>query len=198
MTIDPALSEAALAALFHEARTQNAWADRPLPAGTAERLWDAVKMGPTSANCLPGRLLFIESPEAKARLEPLMSSGNRAKTMTAPMTVIVCQDMAFYDKLPELFPHVDARPWFTGSPEKIRDTAARNSTLMGGYLILAARAMGLDCGPMSGFDAEGVAREFLDGTGWEPNFMVNIGYGDPAGVQARLPRLAFADACRIL
>ncbi|SDJ27579.1 malonic semialdehyde reductase [Salipiger marinus] len=190
-----AVPDAALAALFTAARTHNGWQDRPVPEDLLHRLYDLVKMGPTSANCSPARLIFVRTPEGKARLAPALSKGNLAKTMAAPVTVIVCQDMEFYEKLPALFPHADARSWFTGSPEKVAETAFRNSTLQGGYLILAARALGLDCGPMSGFDVEMLESEFLAGTTWKANFLINLGYGDPEKLFDRLPRLGFDEAC---
>lgn len=190
-----AVPDAALAALFTAARTHNGWQDRPVPEDLLHRLYDLVKMGPTSANCSPARLIFVRTPEGKARLAPALSKGNLAKTMAAPVTVIVCQDMEFYEKLPALFPHADARSWFTGSPEKVAETAFRNSTLQGGYLILAARALGLDCGPMSGFDVEMLEAEFLAGTTWKANFLINLGYGDPEKLFDRLPRLGFDEVC---
>ena len=193
-----ALDASALDTLFLEARSQNAWQDKDIPEEILEQLYDLVKMGPTSANCSPARFVFIRSREAKEMLAPALSSGNRDKTLSAPVTVIVCQDMAFYDKLGELFPHVDAKPWFTGSEAMISETAFRNSSLQGGYLIMAARALGLDCGPMSGFDANLVEQTFLAGTRWKVNFMVNLGYGDPSQVFGRLPRLKMEDACKLL
>lgn len=184
--------------LFTEARSQNAWTDQPLPPGTAERLYDLVKFGPTSANCSPARFIFVQSAAGKERLRPALSSGNLAKTMAAPLTVIVAHDPAFYDKLPQLFPHVDARPWFTSTPGVAEETAFRNGTLQGGYLIMAARALGLDCGPMSGFKPDVVEQAFMASTGWKANFLINIGYGDPAAVFKRLPRLSFAEACEVV
>lgn len=193
-----ALEPSALDTLFREARSQNAWQDKDIPEGVLEQLYHLVKMGPTSANCAPGRFVFIRSKEAKQKLDPAMSSGNREKTMAAPVTVLVCQDMEFYEKLGELFPHVDAKPWFTGSEAMITETAFRNASLQGGYLIMAARALGLDCGPMSGFDAKLVEETFLAGTTWKVNFMINLGYGEPSKVFDRLPRLAMEDACKVL
>lgn len=187
-----------LESLFTEARSQNAWDPRPLPEGTAERLYELVKHGPTSANCSPGRFVFLQSAAAKERLRPALSSGNLAKTMAAPLTVIVAHDPRFYDKLPQLFPHADARPWFTSTPGMAEETAFRNGTLQGAYLMLAARALGLDCGPMSGFKADLVEAEFMAQTGWKANFLVNIGFGDPKAVFPRLPRLSFPQACEVL
>ena len=191
------LDAEALDTLFLTARSQNGWRDEPLPEGTATRLYDLVKMGPTSANCSPARFIFVESPDAKEKLRPALSSGNLEKTMAAPLTVIVAHDMAFYEHLGELFPHTDAKPWFTGSQAMIDSTAFRNGTLQGAYLIMAARALGLDTGPMSGFDMEKVRAAFMEGTTWQPNFLVNIGYGAPSKVFDRLPRLPFETACKI-
>ncbi len=182
--------------MFRTARTQNRWQDRPLPEDIARRLYDLLKMGPTSGNCSPARFVFVHTPEGKERLRPAMSRGNLDKTMAAPLTVIVAHDPRFYDHLGTLFPHADARPWFTGSEAVERETAFRNGTLQGAYLIMAARALGLDTGPMSGFDREKLTDAFLSAEGWEANFLVNIGYGDPAGVFDRLPRLPFETACR--
>lgn len=193
-----ALSEDALAQLFWDARTQNAWQPKDVPDALLRQLFDLVKMAPTSANCSPARFVFVKSPEAKARLKPHLSEGNAEKTMSAPCCVIIGQDLAFYEYLPKLFPHTDAKSWFVGKEQKIRETAFRNATLQGGYLILAARALGLDCGPMSGFDPAGVNAEFFDGTTVEANFLCNIGYGDASGLFDRSPRFAFDDAARIL
>lgn len=193
-----ALDAAALDTLFNKARTVSRWQDRGIDDATLERLYDLVKMAPTSANCQPGRFVFVKSPEAKARLEPCLMEGNRAQTMSAPVTVIVCHDPTFPDTLPTLFPHTDARSWFAGNDELTRTTAFRNGTLQGAYLILAARALGLDCGPMSGFDAAKVDAAFLEGTTWQSNFLVNLGYGDWSHLHPRAPRPAFADTCRIV
>jgi 3-hydroxypropanoate dehydrogenase len=192
------LSDAALDQLFRAARTHNAFADKPVSETTLRALADLMKMGPTSANCCPARIVFVVSPEAKARLEPHLSKGNRAKTMAAPATAIVGHDLRFYEKLDRLFPHEPSAPsWFTGSEAAIRENAFRNGTLQGAYLILAARALGLDCGPMSGFDAAGVTREFFPHGDVEANFLVNLGYGDPAALKPRLPRFSFEDFCAI-
>lgn len=184
--------------IFTEARTHNKWLERPVSDETLRQLYDLVKMGPTSANCSPARFVFVRSPEAKEKLRPALSSGNAEKTMAAPVTVIVAYDEAFYDRLPELFPHADARSWFTSSPDVAHETAFRNGCLQGAYLIVAARMLGLDTGPMSGFKNRLVDEAFFAGTGWRSNFLVNLGYGDPAGLFPRLPRLAFDDACRIV
>lgn len=185
--------------LFDDARTHNAWLDRPVPDELLHRLYDLMKWGPTSANCCPARILFVKTPEAKARLVPCMSEGNQAKTAAAPVTAIIGMDMQFYEKLPQLFPHnPEARSWFEGKPEVIHSTAFRNSSLQGGYFIMAARALGLDCGPMSGFDAPRVDAEFWLGTAVKTNFICNLGYGDPSQLFPRSPRLAFEQACRIV
>lgn len=191
------LDEQALAILFTEARTQNGWLDGEIADKTLQALYDLLKFGPTSANCSPARFVFIRSQEGKERLKPALSSGNLAKTMSAPVTVVAAHDMAFYDKLPDLFPHGDARSWFTSSPELAEETAFRNGTLQAGYLILAARSLGLDAGPLSGFDRAKVDAAFLEGTTWKSNFLINLGKGDPSKLFGRLPRLEFTDACRI-
>ncbi len=193
----PALDDAALDTLFRAARTQNAWQDKPVSDDLLHALYDSLKFGPTSANCSPARFVFIRTPEGKEKLRPALSAGNTAKTMSAPVTVIVASDSEFYEKLGFLFPHVDAKPWFTGSAAMAETTAFRNGTLQGAYLILAARALGLDAGPMSGFNNALVDQTFFAGTTWKSNFLVNLGYGDPAGVMARLPRLPFDEACTL-
>lgn len=198
MEFDSTLDAGTLAQLFTEARSFNGWQDKPVPQDLLEQLYDLAKMGPTSANCSPARFIFVRSPEAKEKLRPALSSGNLKKTMSAPVTVIIAQDMKFYDKLPELFPHTDARSWFTGSEAAVRETAFRNSSLQGAYLMLAARALGLDCGPMSGFDAAKIEAAFCEGTDWKVNFLCNLGYGDRDSLFGRLPRLAMDDACRIV
>jgi 3-hydroxypropanoate dehydrogenase len=193
-----ALDEAALDQLFREARTQNKWTDQPVTDDELRQLYDLLKLGPTSANCSPARVLFLRSQSAKERLKPALSSGNRDKTMAAPVVAIVAYDPKFYDQLPKLFPHADARSWFTSSEKLAEETAFRNGTLQGGYLILAARAIGLDAGPMSGFDNAKVDAEFLNWRGWKSNFLVNLGHGDPDGLFARNPRLSFDEACQLL
>ncbi len=190
-----ALDDAALAALFTEARTHNGWTDDPVSDETLKALYDLVKMGPTSANCSPARFVFVRSAAAKEKLRPALSSGNLEKTMAAPVTVIAAIDGEFYEKLPELFPHADARSWFTTRPAVSEETAFRNATLQAGYLILAARALGLDTGAMSGFDKGKVDAAFFAGTTWKSNFLINLGHGDPSKLFGRLPRLAFDDAC---
>jgi 3-hydroxypropanoate dehydrogenase len=192
------LDEDTVRMLFLDARTHFAWQDQSVSDDLLRQLYDVLRMGPTSANCCPGRFLFVRSAEAKARLKPALIPTNVDKTMAAPVTVIVAQDLAFYDRLPQLFPHTDARSWFAGKPALIEETAFRNSTLQGAYLILAARALGLDCGPMSGFDRAKVDAEFFAGTTVRSNFLVNLGYGDPATLFPRSPRLEFDQACQLL
>ena len=185
--------------LFDHARTHHAWLPRPVPEALLRQLYDLMKWGPTSANCSPTRIVFVISPQAKARLLPCLMEGNRAQTAAAPVTAILGMDMAFYEQLPRLFAHNPAaRSWFEGNPEMIATTALRNASLQGGYFILAARALGLDCGPMSGFDAAAVDAAFWAGTTVRTNFLCNLGYGDPAGLHPRGPRLTFEEACRIV
>jgi 3-hydroxypropanoate dehydrogenase len=192
------LDDAALDTLFRTARTHNAWQKKPVSDALLQAVWELAKMGPTSANCSPMRILFVRSAEAKARLVPLLLEGNRAKTLQAPVTAIIGYDIAFYENLPRLFPHTDARAWFVGKPELIATTAFRNGTLQGAYLIMAARALGLDCGPMSGFDNDAVDAAFFPGGTVKSNFLCSLGYGDPAGMLPRHPRLAFDEACKII
>jgi 3-hydroxypropanoate dehydrogenase len=191
------LDPAALDQLFRTARTQNAWQDRPIPDTKLQELYDLLKYGPTSANSSPARFVFIRTAEGKAKLKPALSEGNIAKTMTAPVTAIVAYDPAFYDQLPKLFPHTDARSWFSDNPSLAEVTAFRNGTLQGAYLMIAARALGLDTGAMSGFDNAKVDATFFADTGWKSNFLVNLGYGDPTGLFERSPRLSFDEAVRL-
>ena len=190
-------SDDALDILFRKARTHNAWTDRPVPDSLLHELYEVTKLGPTSANCSPARFVFVRTPEGKEKLRPALSKGNLEKTMSAPVIVLVAEDSEFYEKLPKLFPHADARVWFTSSPEMARQTASRNTALQGGYLILAARALGLDAGPMSGFDPKIVDDAFFAGTTLRVNFLVNLGYGDPKGLFPRSPRLDFDEACKL-
>ena len=183
--------------LFLEARTHNGWKDQNISDDTLRQLFALARMGPTSANCSPARFVFVRSKEGKEKLKPALSSGNLDKTMKAPATVIVAYDERFYDQLPKLFPHTDARAWFTSSPELAQETAFRNGSLQGGYLIVAARLLGLDCGPMSGFDRKIVDDAFFAGTSVKSNFLVNLGIGDPAALRPRGPRLAFDEACTL-
>ncbi len=185
------------AQLFTDARTQNGYLDRPVSDDTLRELYDLLKWGPTAANSCPARLIFVRSAEAKARLVACLSPGNVAKVQQAPVTVIVGMDLEFHHRLPQLFPHVDARAWFEGKPALIQDSAMRNSSLQGGYLILAARALGLDCGPMSGFDAAKVDAAFWAGTAVRSNFVCTLGHGDPSKVLPRSPRLSFDQACSL-
>jgi 3-hydroxypropanoate dehydrogenase len=194
-----AIAKGCLDQIFLEAHTHNKWQDKPVPDDLLRQLVDVMKMAPTSANQSPARILFVKSPEAKKRLEPLLMEGNRAKTMAAPVCAIIGYDMKFYEHLPKLFPHADARSWFEGKPEPVIEASAfRNGTLQGAYLIIAARALGLDTGPMSGFDNAGVDREFFAGTSIKSNFLCNLGYGDPAGVYPRSPRFAFEEMASIV
>ena len=192
------LAAAALDQLFRTARTQNAFLGRPVDDAQLHALYELVKWGPTAANTTPARFVFVKSAEAKARLAPALDEGNLAKTLAAPVTVIVGFDEDFHEKTPFLFPHVaDAKSWFEGPRENRHVPAFRNGSLQGGYLILAARALGLDTGPMSGFDNAKVDQAFFSGTAIKSNFLVNLGYGDPSGVFPRSPRLPFDEAARI-
>lgn len=193
------LSQQALDILFLQARTHNDWLDKPVDDTLLQRVWDLARMGPTSANCSPMRIVFVKTPAAKARLQPALIEGNRAKTLAAPVTAIFGNDSQFYDLLPKLFPHTDARAWFagTGKEEVAATTAFRNGTLQAAYFMLAARALGLDCGPMSGFDNAMVDREFFPGGRIQSNFICNLGYGDPGRLFPRSPRLEFEETCRI-
>lgn len=192
------LSEAALDQLFRTARTYNAWLPKDVSDEQLHRLYDLAKFGPTSANSSPMRVVFVKSQEAKAKLSPFLSDGNRAKTMAAPVTAIIGTDHAFFEKLPQLFPHADARSWFAGNQPLIDTTAFRNTSLQGAYVMMAARSLGLDCGPMSGFDNAGVDAAFFGGTTVKSNFLINIGYGDASrDLFPRSPRLSFDEACRI-
>ena len=191
-------SDEALRRAFLDARTQNAWLPREVPDDVLHKLIDIVKLGPTSANCLPARFVFVKSREAKERLAPLLSEGNRAKTLQAPVCAIIGYDLEFYERLPRLFPHKDMKSSYAGKPEKIHETAFRNGTLQGAYLIIAARLLGLDCGPMSGFDNAGVDKIFFAGTSIKSNFLCNLGYGDPSALKQRLPRFDFPEIAAIV
>ena len=183
--------------LFTDARTHNGYLDEPIDDAPLRDLYDLLKWGPTAANGSPARFVFVRGAAAKARLVGCMSPGNRAKVQEAPVTAIVGMDLAFHERLPELFPHTDARSWFAGNTALIEATAFRNSSLQGAYLIIAARALGLDCGPMSGFDAARLDAEFFAGTTVKSNFVCTLGRGNPAKLFGRSPRLALEDACRI-
>ena len=193
-----ALSEAVLDQLFRDARTHNKWLDRAVPDSLLHELVNLVKLAPTRANCSPARFVFVTSHEAKERLGPHLSEGNFEKTMVAPVCTIIGYDLDFYEHLPRLFPHTDAKSWFEGNERKIADTAFRNGTLQGAYLIMAARALGLDCGPMSGFDNDGVDAAFFAGTKIRSNFLCNLGYGDGRVLQPRSPRFAFDEMAEII
>jgi 3-hydroxypropanoate dehydrogenase len=184
--------------LFTEARSQNGYRSVPVTDDTLRRLYELVKWGPTSANCSPARFLFVRTPEARGKLIQCVSPGNAEKVRQGPVTVVIGMDMLFYEQLPRLFLHTDARAWFVNDPAKAEETAFRNSSLQGGYFILAARALGLDCGPMSGFDASLVDDTMWPGTQVRTNFLCTLGQGDPDKLFSRSPRLAFDDACRLL
>jgi 3-hydroxypropanoate dehydrogenase len=183
--------------LFDNARTHNGFSNEPIPEATLRQLYDLMKWGPTSANSSPARIVFVQSPEAKEKLLATVSPGNYEKTKAAPVTAIIATDMEFYEKLPQLFPHADARSWFVGNQPMIDATAFRNSSIQGGYFIMAARALGLDVGGMSGFDAKKLDEAFFAGTPVKSNFLVNLGKGDPSKLFGRSPRLSFEEACRI-
>ena len=191
------LSPDALDTIFLHARTHYSWRPESVPVELLKQVYDLARMGPTSANTQPARFVFLTTPEAKARLLPALAPTNVEKTMTAPVTVIVAWDTEFPELLPRLFPHADMRPYFS-KPEVIHETAFRNGSLEGAYLIIAARALGLDCGPMSGFDAGKLNAEFFPDGKWKVNFLCNLGYGDGAKLFARSPRLDFEEACRVL
>lgn len=192
------LDETAQRQLFLDARTHNKWQKKDIQDSVLVDLVDLLKMAPTSANQSPARFVFVKSPEAKARLKPHLVPGNVDKTMEAPVSAIIGTDYKFYDHLPKLFPHKDARSWFVGNKEFADVSAFRNGTLQGGYFILAARAVGLDCGPISGFDNAGVDAEFFAGTDIKSNFICNLGYGDPAGLFDRSPRFTFDEMATII
>jgi nitroreductase len=183
--------------LFGQARTYSAWRDKPVSDDTLHFVYGLMKWGPTSANSSPARIIFVKSAAAKERLLACVSEGNIEKTRTAPVTAIIAHDLEFYEQLPKLFPHADARSWFAGNQPLIETTAFRNGTLQGGYLMMAARAAGLDCGPMSGFDNAKVDAAFFANTKWKSNFLCNLGYGEATKLFPRSPRLNFEEACRI-
>ena len=184
--------------LFRQARTHSAWLPKRVPVEVLREVYELARWGPTSANCTPARFVFLESEAAKARLLPALAPGNVEKTRAAPVTVIVAWDTEFYERLPQLFPQADMRSYFVGKQPLIDETALRNGSLQGGYFILAARALGLDCGPMSGFDAAKVNAEFFPDGKWKANFLCNLGYGDRSKLFPRNPRLEFDEACRVL
>ncbi|TAE32151.1 MAG: malonic semialdehyde reductase [Alphaproteobacteria bacterium] len=184
--------------LFYDARTHNGWQKKTIPTEILHELYDAMRYAPTSANCSPLRIVFVTSDEEKAKLSTCLMEGNQDKTRNAPLCALLAMDMAFYERLPQLFPHTDARSWFVGNDALISDTAFRNSSLQAAYFIMAARALGLDCGPMSGFDADAVNAMFFAGTSLRINMMCNLGYGDTQALHPRSPRLSFDEACRII
>ncbi len=188
----PALDDHSLDQLFRTARTYYAYRNEPVGAADRDAIWELMKMGPTSANCLPARLVWCDSADSKARLAACASENNRAKILAAPVTVIIGMDLEFYELLPELFPHADARSWFVGNDAHIEATAMRNSSLQGAYFLLAARALGFDTGPMSGFDNAAVDAAFFAGTPVRSNFITTLGHGDATDLFPRLPRPPFA------
>lgn len=193
------LNDQGLDLLFRNARSQNMWQDTPVSETLVRAVYDLTKMGPTSANCSPARFIILMSPAAKERLRPYLLESNVHKVLTAPVCVIIGYDLAFFEKIPQLFPHnPQAREWFSDNAPLAESTAFRNGSLQGAYFIMAARALGLDCGPMSGFDNAGVDREFFAGTQVKSNFICSVGHGDPKGLFGRSPRLPFEEACRIL
>ena len=192
------LDAVALDQLFRTARTANDFHDTPVEEATLRALYDLVKWAPTSANSSPARFVFVTSQDAKAKLAPALSEGNLAKTLAAPVTAIIAYDLDFHEKLPYLFPHTDAKSWFEGPQENRQKPAFLNSSLQGAYLIMAARSLGLDAGPMTGFDAAKVDEAFFSGTALRTNFLINLGYGDTAGLFPRSPRLSFDEAARIV
>jgi 3-hydroxypropanoate dehydrogenase len=193
------LNQQALNTLFLEARTHNGWSDKPVTDEQLRQIHALMKWGPTSANCSPARIVFVRSQEAKEKLLACMNAGNVEKTRTAPVTAIIGMDMEFYELMPKLFPHnPDARSWFAGNPANIEVNAMRNSSLQGGYFILAARAIGLDCAPMTGFNAERINDSFFAGTPVKVNFVCSLGYGDASKLHSRGPRLSFEESCKIV
>jgi len=193
------LSNEALDVIFRQARTHNVWLDRPVEDFLLRQVYDLAKMGPTSANMCPMRIIFVKSREAKERLKPALDAGNVDKTMKAPVTAIIAMDIHFYEKLPQLFPHADAKSWFKDLPDGVLEyIALRNGSLQGAYFMLAARALGLDCGPMSGFNNAKVDEAFFAGTTVKSNFLCNLGYGDASKLHPRSPRLNFEEACKVV
>ncbi|MGQ3041286.1 MAG: malonic semialdehyde reductase [Brevundimonas sp.] len=197
-TRDRPVTDAVLAQLFTEARTRNGWTDRPVDPALLRQLYELTKFGPTAVNNTPARFVFLTSPEARARLAPHMSEGNRAKTLQAPVNLIIGMDLDFHEHLDTLFPHAPgAKDWFADEAAR-RESAFRNASLQGGYLTIAARALGLDVGPMSGFDPAGVKAEFFPDSNVEPNYIMNLGYGSDENLFPRSPRLSFDEAARIV
>jgi 3-hydroxypropanoate dehydrogenase len=193
------LSNEGLDVIFRRARTHSVWLDKPVEDALLAQVYDLAKMGPTSANMCPMRIIFVKSREAKEKLKPALDAGNVDKTMKAPVTAIIGMDIHFYEKLPKLFPHADAKSWFKDLPENVLEyIALRNGSLQGAYFMLAARALGLDCGPMSGFDNAKVDAAFFAGTTIKSNFLCNLGYGDASKLYPRSPRLTFEEACKVV
>ncbi len=192
------LNDAGLDLLFREARTHNGWTDKEVSDVMLQAVFDLAKMGPTSANCSPLRIVYVKSQAAKERLKPALIEGNVDKTMAAPVTAVLGHDLEFYEQLPKLFPHTDARSWFLGNDELIEATAFRNGSLQGAYFILSARALGLGCGPMSGFDNAMVDQAFFPNGKVKSNFICNLGYGDPSKLFPRSPRFDFDEVCKII
>lgn len=192
------LTDQAFDTIFRKARTANGWLDKPVSDELLQKIHDDMKFGPTSANSCPLRIVFLKTIEAKTRLKPFLMESNVPKVMTSPVTAIFAWDNEFYEKLPKLFPHTDARSWFAGNPDAIFDGAFRNSSLQAAYFMIAARAHGLDCGPMSGFDKAKTDAEFFPDGKWKSNFICALGYGDDSKLFGRSPRLTFDEACKIL
>lgn len=193
-----AVNQEALDQLFVKARTHHAFTDKPVSAEILRKVYDIMKYGATSTNCCPMRIAFVQSSAAKDKLVECLDKGNVDQTRQAPVTAIIAYDMEFYEMLPKLVTHTDARPWFAGKSELIKTTAFRNGSLQGAYFMIAARSQGLDCGPMSGFDNAKVDAAFFEGTSWKSNFLCNLGYGDASKLHGRAPRLTFEEACEIV
>ena len=197
--MSPTVSSEDLDLIFRNARTHSAWLDKPVDDGLLKQVYDLAKMGPTSANMCPLRIVFVKSREAKEKLKPALDQGNVDKTMKAPVTAIIAMDIHFYEKLPQLFPHADAKAWFKDLPDNVLEyIALRNGSLQGAYFMLAARSLGLDCGPMSGFNNAKVDAAFFAGTTVKSNFLCNLGDGDASKLHPRSPRLGFDEACKIV
>lgn len=192
------LTDDALDALFRSARSYHGWTADPVTDDDIRAIYEVMKWGPTSANCSPARFLFLRTPEAKEKLAPALSRGNQAQIASAPVVVIAAYDPRFFDRLPELYKRADARAWYADNPPLAEETALRNATLQGAYFVVAARALGFDVCPMSGFDRGRVDHDFLAEEGWRSNFLIVLGHGDPAGLRPRDTRLAFEDACALL
>ena len=192
------LPDAALDQLFRNARTYSAWLPKPVAPELLREVYELARLGPTSANSAPARFVFVITPEGKERLKPALAQGNVDKTMAAPVTAIVANDIEFYEHMPRLFPQAEMKQYFVGKPAVVEQHVLRNGSLQGAYLIMAARALGLDCGPMSGFDADKVNAEFFPDGKWKANFLVNLGYGDASRLHPRNPRLEFEEAVRIV